>query len=51
MVSGNEKADSLASRAQFTGILKMGRGEKMQEVSDSLLIDDTVVEETALLRL
>lgn len=48
---GNERVDSLVSRAPINGILRIGRVEIMQQINDSLLRDDTVVEETARLRL
>lgn len=45
------RADSLVSRAPINGVLKIGRAEIKREINDCLLKDDTVVEETAQLRL
>lgn len=44
-------ADSLASSGPISGMLRMNRTKTMREKDDSLVTDDTVVEETAGLRL
>lgn len=44
-VSGNERADSLAPRAPISGILRMDRVGKMQEITGNLVRGKSVVQE------
>lgn len=46
-IHGNKRADGMGEKAHINLILRIGRSEIMQEITDSLASGETVVDETA----